>query len=294
MYITLSVELFSQNQTEAILHLLYFPTLLLSKYTGKIPIATRSAWRYKTTSYTSLDRFLSTRPKDNLNEVRVEYDFPNPCSVEKEVTLSSVYQTLDISPTNAMWSSTKNWPADKVTKHHSSYFNLKGQEEHLEASGVTQRPSYLRSHIGLETDLLPEIIVEKLFDYIEICVADLSICSELFGAGDYTISPVPLSRANTPSIISDLSDWPKAYPLLGQRFDRMHPWMLGNKEYCSGLKEVLPDEVRINYLSSAYSPCDLAALHVPREVAQNDAIYRAASSFFVPKDHSTAKEGWCP
>ncbi len=284
MYITLSIELFSQNQTELALELLKFPSRLLSTSKAESSISVRSAWGHATANHTDLYQFVTTKTKGKLNEIKVEYKFPSPSYIESEMFLLSVYQTFDVSPTNSIWSSTDNWPSAKVIQHHSGYFNLRNKEQHLKTSGVTQCPSCLRSHINFQTDLPQKIAVEKLLNYIEICVVDIPSCSDLFGAGDYTISSTLPSRVNTPNIMANLSDRPRAYPSLGRLLDRMHPWILNNTEYCNKLEKMLSGKVILNDLSTIYPQCDLAALHIPREIAQSDALLWSASSLFVPRD----------
>ena len=212
------------------------------------------------------DRFEGSIKKCNVACLAVQ-------ATDKAARLKSVASSLCISPTNMMWASTVGFFGDNKEDERRR-LEFRSQEYSLKWSSVSDQPTLLDCEIDWNDS-------DRMHVFRQISEVLGRVCLELpvLGCADYGNRV----SAFDSDVIGTLAPWPRSYPSLGERFDRLHDAMFGPREIIRSLLGALPagSAVAIHNFDRPFSgiavdegiprfPADLPAL-APLLAERNDS-----------------------
>ncbi len=281
--VCLFVELLSQEQNANVLRLLNFQLQSLEVK----PTTKRRFNGYTVQRKTaSIDSFIEAASEQKHNKITVSYQIASGTSKQNGLLLTHIHQVLNISPTNSLWASTKVWPHHKSPAVNNEYKTYQSFEYYLKLNEVSVYPSCLTTIISMKTDLAVGEVGSRVLDLLAICLSTLSC--PVSGAATISISEnIKNLQGGPPNILANLEMWPKAYPLLGERFDALHPFLIGSPDLCNSFVQALEKHVALPVPKAVSSTAN--AIRLSNKILSDPKTSNYVSDYLVPRDDSTAK-----
>jgi hypothetical protein len=201
---------------------------------------------------------------------------------EKELFYANYFP----SPTCVFWDVTSEY---RLRNGNSE--DIRRVYQHKEAllrtNGVDIQPSLLMFDILIQSNLAPDVLLNRMIPVIVDCFNGITINTPFIGGIDIQkYNPKVYAYCDG---ITKLEFWPFTYPMIGKWFDRLRPINIASKFLCNGIKKILsvPD---IYYAPMPTSISDdMAIVQIPLSVFEDEYQIEKLNRFVVPCDASTER-----
>jgi len=277
-----TLELFSQTQDSSVLDLLRFPDFPLLPPDLKRRLRFKSEGKSTSTTSKSIEHILAVARKQPLNEISFFQKFA-PFALD-DLSLVSIQQYLNISPTSAVWQATAQWSEERKYLANSEYYTLRSSEDFLAYNAIERFPTTLTTFFELEGSPAPDRMYEVFVSAFVACLQSIDLPFDVTGGGGITTldkasgDSTPIPRGANLEI-----RWIGAMPLIGERFGVLQPVMLGSPALCTGLQSALGEAAALTPVNA-----HLSILRLPEAWVRSPDIIAKAAPWLVPTDETTA------
>jgi len=277
-----TLELFSQTQDSSVLDLLRFPDFPLLPPDLKRRLRFKSEGKSTSTTSKSIEHILAVARKQPLNEISFFQKFA-PFALD-DLSLVSIQQYLNISPTSAVWQATAQWSEERKYLANSEYYTLRSSEDFLAYNAIERFPTILTTFFELEGSPAPDRMYEVFVSAFVACLQSIDLPFDVTGGGGITTldkasgDSTPIPRGANLEI-----RWIGAMPLIGERFGVLQPVMLGSPALCAGLQAALGNGAVLTPINTG-----LSLLRLPEAWVRSPDIIAKAAPWLVPTDETTA------
>ena len=283
-------ELFHQAQNAEVLSLMQFPSTAFLPADYIISAKVSSCGRSKTRKWKHLDALTAELSCNKFNRIDFIGKF-EPYSLENEnFRVLSITRSLDMSPTNTLWTATKDWPEQRSGLINREYHTLGSTENYLEYHGVTRYPTCLATTIEFDTLALRHLerdeVHQMLFELLKASLPKELVDNNIVGGGGIEVFDME-TRTNVISIaMTDNAlklKTPKSYNLLGEQFGVLQPLMFGKAHICEELAKVFLGRCDIAIIASSKGAQEQGLLHISQEALSNPQCAIQSAPWLVPK-----------
>ncbi len=245
-----------------------------------------STFRHTIASSDALIRRLASSP---FNELGIKIG-PVPFRLlQSGVNITQVAGGFRLSSTNALWSEPRTWPRpfnQTAFRAGASYGCTRAIQKLV---GSHSCPSFLNLYLTADEPVQTDETCRVVGDVIASALANLRHPELVSGYADL----LPQSRAQTiwlDDIWGRLARHPRAIPMLGSRFDKLHNVLFGDAALCSDLREMLGDAVRLSPVTTQGRGHVVSVVAIPEEILTDPAAAERARACLVPLDASTEED----
>jgi hypothetical protein len=274
----LHVQLASLEQDERAMDLLQFPTepLLPNQFDLRV---TRCSRGRQIQSRRRTKKSLAELSNQKSNKIRAIYTTKPATIPDPELVITKITNILHLSPTNSLWESASGYEAEgRLDKKRRR--SLEGLERGLRWSGLSTYPTLLESFIELESDAEPNTILSVFFERLALSFPPDLLKTRIVGCADF-VRYIPLN------MLEVLAPWPDAYKYLVDRFDDLHPILIGASSLAQGFAGLSLNNVEIKPVLSENGSSVMTLLRIPETTLRDRTSVVLASGFLVPKDETT-------
>jgi hypothetical protein len=211
-------------------------------------------------------------------------DTQAPCIKDADIVIHKITNYMLVSPTNLLWAPTSGYEPssynDKATRR-----TYESKERSLKWNEISIYPTLLESVIELQGSTVKDKMHQKMLNLLSRSIPDALLANTITGCAELDEHSELIGFIN---ILNQLAPWPKTYPLLGERFDDLHPILIGSLPLCTNLASAFGDAVKLETLSSTEGEQVLGAVWLPEAILQEPNSRTIAQQWLVPKDQSTA------
>lgn len=280
---TLIIQAFSHIQDDNVLNLLhaFVPLVGLKELQIKAKIWSRGRSLYK--RYKSAEKSMAKLKQQQFNSADIIYNFP-PFCVTPKIEICQIRQELEMSPTNTLWADTTDYEAEghKAEELRMSY---ESREINLRFNRIERCPTLAITKIELNSCLKKNDLYKKIHDLFANSFSHQLLLKQIGGCADIYEHNIPFPILN---LLSDLGPWPKAYPLLENYFDDLHPILIGKLNLCNKTAEILGSSVNLKTVISNNQSSKTGVLYIPEKIISQKKVRELVKQCLLPKDESTA------
>ena len=157
-----------------------------------------------------------------------------------------------------------------------------GKERGLKWRSITDFPTLLESMIELESSLSKEQVFHAVFEMIQKDFPSSLVRDDISGAADLTRVQLPVN------LLDAIAPWPRAIKYLKERFDKLHPILIGPPDRCARIAAGLAQSVMTKVLSSEFG--SIGILHIPEEFTNSSETSTNVEALLIPRDDSMRVE----
>lgn len=226
----------------------------------------------------ALVRALSQQP---ANEIEIAFGLSAPYQLaEGRLTVRSLQCALKISPTNSLWAPVSGFtlPDREGEARRASY---ESRELALKWNGISACPTLFEAVFEIETEG-EDSLLRAFWEAMPGAVTESLVWLGVLGCVD--LHDPSVFRGD---VLDALAPWPRSYPLLGTRFDDLHPILLGPASTCDGLAMALAGRVALKRVTSPQGQDALGLMWLPMSVVRDSKSRADAQAWLVPRDDST-------
>jgi hypothetical protein len=231
-------QIFTQSQSDSALGLLKFMSFFAPRDLSGGKGVMSSGGNTVSFSYQNFERLQSKVAQRRFNQFQINC---GPVGFDVGTTNAKVRSVTGVftpSASSDLWFSSKNWPTGGERQMRTRKMNAKTKEGALEVYGV-KKPALFELVLEIETPLRSDVIFGNV---AQNCLT--RPCGELlalkpFGCGDaggpeyFVKMEAGVIMTEEIRVMAKLCA--SAYPLLGERFDKLHPFMFGDLDLCRNI-----------------------------------------------------------
>jgi hypothetical protein len=220
--------------------------------------------------------------KRRFNELQVIYHCPGLPVFGIAAELKSLSGVFYPSASSALWLSTAEWPQGGDSSTRNRRLNAKARELALTHYNVSHAPTVFEVVLELSTSLGCDEVLDAVARWIVSCGPPMVRALEPFGccdAGgpDYFVR-FESNVLMTSGIRIMARVLPIAYPVLGERFDALHPLMFGTASTCSRIAKAIGTGAELH---PAQRSTGVAAVRLSGECLGPQAAQRASQCILL-------------
>jgi hypothetical protein len=255
---TLRTQLWTMSRDVDALQLLAFPSEpLVPKYIS-VRIGRWAEGKFHYTTSRNIDSCIANLARQKANEIRVTHKFVfNQHSIKGvRIALARVTSSLSISPTSVLWAPTGGYKAEGRADF-GRQLSFQSYERSLKVSGIKACLTLLESWIEFHAEADRETLAAALVEALGLSLGQ-RIPGQILGCAEF------IDDGFWPNIFMRLAPWPKTYPMLAERFDDLHSFMIGPAPLCEELGQALETMGQGTLCHTA--PGGRAVVYVPSSV----------------------------
>ncbi|MDB6124732.1 MAG: hypothetical protein JWQ71_3725 [Pedosphaera sp.] len=279
-------QFFTQNQTSESVEIVRILESLVRKGSlgGRSKVSVHGETRRST--FKSLEVFAAKIAEKRFNQFELIFDPVQVHFGNIVADTRSFNCVFSPSPTCALWLPTREWRGTDVTRtSRNKYMTVQNKEQVLRAHHVTKEPSVLEVVLAIDTKSSPDTVLDACADWLAGALTKDFDKFHIFGCCDIGGPEVRIEIEVRTIAVWDIQVManvkPPAYPILGDRFEALHPLMFGAKRVCQGINKALEKDAS---LTSASGARDFAVLRLPPTCDKESAMIRAAKWLINPAD----------
>lgn len=216
-------------------------------------------------------RLIDTLKGERSNEVRITW----ASAPSRPQAFRLLEATLYISPTSSAWLSTADFPRDGRIDA-SMARSIASTEGSFIWNGIAAAPTLLE--VGVEVD--PNSLHETSTEILHRFFSGMTVPLEIFGWAGFR-----RSEAFDPNVLDRLAPWPKALPMLGSRFDALHPILFGSRGLCEQVEEAFRSELERPAVEIPAAGESVWIVALPEDLLEK--AKGESFEFLVPRDETT-------
>lgn len=230
----------------------------------------------KRSRFTDIERQVAKLRDIRFNELQVSYDVAGSRLFGLPAELRSLTGLLRPSASATLWFPSSEWPAGRDKSARNRRMNAKCREEALAHYKVPQSPTVFELVLELSTSIPQDEILDSVALWIVSSIPPHIELLKPFGCcdagGPEFFLRIESNVLMTESIRIMSKTWPNNYPLLGERFDALHPLMFGRSHVCSGIASNVGNGAQLHH-GNAHR--DLAVVRLSKSALTPEAELRA-------------------
>ncbi len=286
------LEIYSHDRTEAVMSLLRLPPSLVQPYKPRMSVIERNGWQIAKHNSIKIDDYINSAEQTKHNSITLTSRTRPVLKTSLPHRLVRAYQDMRVSPTNSLWFPAAAWPAAKITENHRTFFGQRGLEYALKESDVAAYPTYVSTHLRYDTTGGAADFEEWFFRSIVEGMNNGALKYADYVGASFDPDPETTRHSGAGgSVDFDLSGWPKAFCMLGEFVDGLHPIMVASLNTCQALRGLLGDSLELCELQSRPG-AERGVLRVPESIVLEHQRSSLIGLWLVPRDETTAYRRW--
>lgn len=280
----LRLQLLSQAQDESAFELvrLLGPLVSWPQVKPRMRAWARGWVRRKGGRLKTMDALIQALSEHAANEIEIAFEVSEPYSLGKSgLSVDSIRCVLKVSPTNSLWASVRGFVLSG-REDEARRASFESRELALRWNEITNCPTLLDVVCETDSDLDGEHLLHAFWTVLpqELPASDTwtgtSGCAELLAETHFH-----------PDVLESLAPWPRAYSLLGHRFDDLHSILLGQLSTTDGLARALGHGVEVKRITCGSSQESLGVLWLPNDMLNDPEKRVCAQPWLVTRDSTT-------
>jgi len=276
----LRLELFSSIQDATVLSLLDFPKYPLLPQGTVFSIKRRSRGKVFQHKIKSLDGFANKLKNQQFNALEIKYQFKVFEFPGSFIRIKSMQGFFRVSPTNSIWADKETWPEPETYAARREFLSYGSKAGFIKNGQMILFPTFFDLYIDLTNEGTTEAVYQFMYDHLPTIIPDSIIKLGAFGYAELEVDN-SASTIFLHTIPARLASKLENFAMLNERFDSLHPLMIGPANVCSGLASSLGDDVSVQYKSFPQSVERLGMLYIPSNILNNPDHKRYASSWII-------------
>jgi hypothetical protein len=246
--INLYFQFFSHDKSPNVINLLRATGLFGNSDIARGFVKTLAHGSVAKKKFTSLDVLLARMAQSRFSQIEVTLDPATIKPSDIKGNVKSLNGVLTPSTTSALWLRTRDWRTHVTRTSENRWMTANNRERVMAHYGIRDEPSLFEMVMSLETSQSPSQILHRIpllfakkwprafekldvFGCVDVGGSDLFV---MLGAGNVSLDGV--------RVMSNIE--PPAYPVLGSRFDTLHPVMFGKRALCKGIARAVGRNAR--------------------------------------------------
>jgi hypothetical protein len=268
------MEVLTQNQGGEVIELLR--SLLDSALTSgaRAKISLYRGGKLDSPDTKPVDDLIDSLKEDHINEVHISF---RPAGSRRQPSVLRVLEAvLYISPTNSLWLPiADSLQGERVDdKKRRSLASVEGS---FRWNGIATAPTVLTVFVDAVGDQPRQALMQAL----PLFFPQKTIPLAPFGWIEFSEK----GRLR-PNVLERLAPWPKALPMLGSRFDALHPILFGSRELCSQVEGTFRFELERPAVEIFTTGESVWTVALSEDVLEKNRV--TSFGFLVPRDETTA------
>jgi len=239
-------------------------------------------WRQVRFEGESLGALIEILSGQTANEIEIDFGITAPYAIGASgLTLHSLKCSLKLSPTNSLWMPASGYILSGMDE--ASRATHESRELALKWNDVVSAPTLLDTLLELSEEARPRRVLRAFWEALPRVLPKSPVWRTVSGCAD----PWSLGVFSQ-DVLEVLAPWPRSYSLLGERFDDLHPILIGPVPICEGLARTLGEEAELSRAHDADGTAAFGLLHIADTAFVNPAHRDAVQEWLVPRDAGTA------
>ena len=241
-------QFLSQIQSPDVVRLLLMPTTFYP-IRAKCDVRISAGGRLWTKSYEGIDSIVEHIQDSKFNQLEITYEVETGKNFKALGNLASIVGVFTPSASSDVWFKTQHWPTGGERTSRTRKMNARAAEMALSHYNVSRKPSVYEVAIEMDT-LEPESkVIDVCAEWIAESIPRVLEALDVFGCMDVGGAEYFVELESNVLITEDIRVMakvlPTAYPVLGERFEALHPLMFGSSKICNGIGSALGKDARV-------------------------------------------------
>ncbi|MDZ8140136.1 MAG: hypothetical protein RM049_33415 [Nostoc sp. DedQUE04] len=276
------IQILSFLQNSEVLNLLRFPTNPLLPKNVEVEASYWSRGCTVKKSSKNINNLINFLSDKQSNRISFSYNFIPYNIPGLDISVKKITNQLDISPTNLIWASTTGYQTHNYSDE-AIRMTFESKAISLKHKEIYVYPTLLDCVIILKGSNNKDEMYQRLFNLLSCSIPHTLMNKTIIGCAELDEHSELISFLN---ILNRLTPWANAYSFLSERFDDLHPILIGPLNLCRNLSSIFDNVVQLENVSGIDTEQALGIVFIPQTILKNTNSRNIAQPYLVPKDKS--------